>query len=129
MLSNLLFLLDGLLLSLSSNGLLCLRSSILLDWEKRLVSVVSAIGLIFTVVDSGWLVMLWRLMEQRNDFDLVIFVILEERELVDSLMLMMASHLTFMHRDLVLGSSPVPIAEMFFLTCLMSIAIMETVIQ
>ena len=93
------------------------------------MSVVSAIGLIFTVVDSGWLVMLWRLMEQRNDFDLVIFVILEERELVDSLMLMMASHLTFMDRDLVLGSSPVPIAEMFFLTCLMSIAVMETVIQ
>ena len=129
MLSNLLFLLNRLLLSLSCNGLLCLRSSILLGWEKRLVSVVSAIGLIFTVVDSGWLVMLWRLMEQRNDFDLVIFVILEEWELVDSLMLMMASHLTFMDRDLVLGSSPVPIAEMFFLTCLMSIAVMETVIQ
>ena len=95
--------------------------------------------MILTVVDSGWLVVLLLLMENRDHFNLVsvrIMMITEERNLMDCLVLALsASNSLFVmdrscgNRDLILGSSPVSWVMEVCIVSLMSVAVMETVVN
>ena len=107
--------------------------------KQRLVSEVSTIRMILTVVDSGRLVMLLLLMENRDHFNLVsvrIMMLTEERNLMDCLVLALSAGDSLFvmdrscgDRDLILGSSPVAWVVEVCVVSLMSVAIVETVVN